>query len=87
MDGIGATEMLHIFIGSPESEIRPGATGRPVPGYEARVIDAEGREVTPGTVGRLAVRGPTGCRYLADAAPGPIRAERLERHRRHLPDG
>ena len=66
LDGIGATEMLHIFIGSPESEIRPGATGRPVPGYEARVVDAEGREVKPGTIGRLAVRGPTGCRYLAD---------------------
>jgi 2-aminobenzoate-CoA ligase len=67
MDGIGATEMLHIFIGSPEDEIRPGATGRPVPGYEARVIDENGREVPPGTIGRLAVRGPTGCRYLADA--------------------
>ncbi len=67
MDGIGATEMLHIFIGSPEDDIRPGATGRPVPGYEARILDEEGREVAPGTIGRLAVRGPTGCRYLADA--------------------
>jgi 2-aminobenzoate-CoA ligase len=66
LDGIGATEMLHIFIGSPEHEIRPGATGKPVPGYEARVIDADGNEVPPGTIGRLAVRGPTGCRYLAD---------------------
>jgi 2-aminobenzoate-CoA ligase len=66
LDGIGATEMLHIFIGSPEDEIRPGATGRPVPGYEARVIDAEGNVVPPNTIGRLAVRGPTGCRYLAD---------------------
>ena len=66
LDGIGATEMLHIFIGSPEHEIRPGATGRPVPGYEARVVDADGNEVPPGTLGRLAVRGPTGCRYLAD---------------------
>jgi len=66
LDGIGATEMLHIFIGSPEHEIRPGATGRPVPGYEARVIDTDGNEVPPGTIGRLAVRGPTGCRYLAD---------------------
>ncbi|HEX8167687.1 MAG TPA: benzoate-CoA ligase family protein [Beijerinckiaceae bacterium] len=66
MDGIGATEMLHIFIAAPEDEIRPGATGRPVPGYEAKVIDAEGRELPPGTAGRLAVRGPTGCRYLAD---------------------
>jgi 2-aminobenzoate-CoA ligase len=66
LDGIGATEMLHIFIGSPEDEIRPGATGRPVPGYEARVVDADGNEVPPNTLGRLAVRGPTGCRYLAD---------------------
>ena len=66
LDGIGATEMLHIFIGSPEGEIRPGATGRPVPGYEARVVDAGGNEVPPNTLGRLAVRGPTGCRYLAD---------------------
>jgi 2-aminobenzoate-CoA ligase len=66
MDGIGATEMLHIFIGSPEEAIRPGATGKPVPGYEARVIGDDGREVVPGTIGRLAVRGPTGCRYLSD---------------------
>ena len=66
MDGIGATEMLHIFIAAREDEIRPGATGRPVPGYEAKVIDAEGHECPPGTIGRLAVRGPTGCRYLAD---------------------
>ncbi|HEV7671261.1 MAG TPA: benzoate-CoA ligase family protein [Thermoanaerobaculia bacterium] len=66
MDGIGSTEMLHIFIGSPQGEIRPGATGRAVPGYEAKVVDEEGNEVPPGTVGRLAVRGPTGCRYLAD---------------------
>ena len=66
LDGIGATEMLHIFIGSPESEIRPGATGRPVPGYEARVVDELGAPVPPNTMGRLAVRGPTGCRYLAD---------------------
>ena len=66
LDGIGATEMLHIFIGSPEDEIRPGATGRPVPGYEARVVDDGGNEVPPDTLGRLAVRGPTGCRYLAD---------------------
>jgi 2-aminobenzoate-CoA ligase len=66
LDGIGATEMLHVFIGSPEEAIRPGATGKPVPGYEARVIDEHGRELPPGTIGRLAVRGPTGCRYLAD---------------------
>ncbi len=66
LDGIGATEMLHIFIGSPEDTIRAGATGKPVPGYEARVVDERGNEAPPGTIGRLAVRGPTGCRYLAD---------------------
>lgn len=66
MDGIGATEMLHIFIGSPEDEIRPGATGRPVPGYEVAVLDDDGNPLPDGAVGRLAVRGPTGCRYLAD---------------------
>jgi 2-aminobenzoate-CoA ligase len=59
--------MLHIFIGSPEPEVRAGSTGRVVPGYEARIVDEEGNEVRAGTVGRLAVRGPTGCRYLADA--------------------
>ena len=64
IDGIGATEMLHIFISAAGDDIRPGSTGRAVPGYEARVIDDAGREVPPGTLGRLAVRGPTGCRYL-----------------------
>ena len=58
--------MLHIFISADEASARPGATGRVVPGYQARVIDDEGRELPPGTIGRLAVRGPTGCRYLAD---------------------
>jgi 2-aminobenzoate-CoA ligase len=66
MDGIGATEMLHIFIAAREDQIRPGATGIPVPGYEAKVVDETGAEVPRGTPGRLAVRGPTGCRYLAD---------------------
>jgi len=66
IDGIGSTEMLHIFIGSPEEAVRAGATGTPVPGYEARVIDEGGRELPPGAAGRLAVRGPTGCRYLGD---------------------
>lgn len=66
LDGIGATEMLHIFIAAREDEIRPGATGKPVPGYEAKVIDEAGNECPPGVPGRLAVRGPTGCRYLAD---------------------
>jgi 2-aminobenzoate-CoA ligase len=58
--------MLHIFIGSPEHEVRAGSTGRPVPGYEACILDDAGEVAKPGTVGRLAVRGPTGCRYLAD---------------------
>jgi len=66
MDGIGATEMLHIFVSAREDEIRPGAIGRAVPGYEATVLDEAGAELPSGTVGRLAVRGPTGCRYLAD---------------------
>jgi enamine deaminase RidA (YjgF/YER057c/UK114 family) len=66
LDGIGSTEMLHIFIGAPADKVRPGATGLPVPGYEARVLDEAGRDVAPGQAGRLAVRGPTGCRYLAD---------------------
>jgi 2-aminobenzoate-CoA ligase len=67
MDGIGATEMLHIFVASPNGAVRPGSTGKPVPGFEAMVVDEEGNPVADGTVGRLAVRGPTGCRYLADA--------------------
>ncbi len=66
MDGIGATEMLHIFIAAPLEAIRPGATGLPVPGYEACVLDDDLNEVPRGTPGHLAVRGPTGCRYLAD---------------------
>ena len=66
IDGIGATEMLHIFISATPEEMRPGATGRPVPGYQAKVVDADGDEAPRGAVGRLAVRGPTGCRYLDD---------------------
>lgn len=76
MDGIGATEMLHIFISATEDEIRPGATGKPVPGYEAKIVDDAGNDVPPGTMGRLAVRGPTGCRYLAD-----------ERQRKYVQNG
>lgn len=64
IDGIGSTEMLHIFISAAGDEIRPGATGKPVPGYEAMVVDETGRPLPANTVGRLAVRGPTGCRYL-----------------------
>jgi 2-aminobenzoate-CoA ligase len=66
IDGIGATEMLHIFISAADDGIRPGATGRPVPGYEAMVVDDDGNPVPDGELGHLAVRGPTGCRYLAD---------------------
>ncbi|SDY56074.1 AMP-binding protein [Herbiconiux ginsengi] len=66
IDGIGATEMLHVFISAAGDDIRPGSTGRPVPGYRATILDDEGREAPRGTLGRLAVIGPTGCRYLAD---------------------
>ncbi|HEY3146432.1 MAG TPA: AMP-binding protein [Dongiaceae bacterium] len=66
LDGIGATEMLHIFISNRLDDRRPAATGRCVTGYEAKVVDDDMKEVPRGTIGRLAVRGPTGCRYLAD---------------------
>jgi 2-aminobenzoate-CoA ligase len=67
IDGIGSTEMLHIFISAADDDIRPGSTGRPVPGFVATVVDQEGNPLPAGEVGRLAVKGPTGCRYLADA--------------------
>jgi 2-aminobenzoate-CoA ligase len=66
LDGIGATEMLHIFISNRLGDAKAGATGRPVTGYEARIVDDDMAEVADGSVGHLAVRGPTGCRYLAD---------------------
>ncbi|MEW1911867.1 AMP-binding protein [Kitasatospora sp. NPDC085895] len=66
IDGIGATELLHIFVSAAGDDIRPGATGRPVPGWRAAVLDVDGRELGPGEVGRLAVIGPVGCRYLDD---------------------
>lgn len=66
LDGIGSTEMLHVFISNRLDDAKPACTGKVVPGYEAKVIDASGEEVPRGTVGKLAVRGPTGCRYLAD---------------------
>jgi 2-aminobenzoate-CoA ligase len=69
--------MLHIFISAAGDDIRPGATGKVVPGYEATVLDEDGREAAPGVVGRLAVRGPTGCRYLDD----------VERQREYVRDG
>ncbi|MCB9379956.1 MAG: AMP-binding protein [Acidimicrobiaceae bacterium] len=76
LDGIGATELLHIFITNRFDDSRPGCTGRPVGGYRARVVDDDMNEVPRGTVGRLAVQGPTGCRYLAD-----------DRQRRYVQDG
>ncbi len=77
IDGIGATEMLHIFISASGDDIRPGSTGRAVPGYRARIVDDDGKPVPDGVVGRLAVRGPTGCRYLANE----------ERQREYVHDG
>ncbi|MFD3327767.1 AMP-binding protein [Streptomyces sp. NPDC058701] len=66
INGIGATELLHIFISAADEDIRPGTTGRVVPGWQARVVDRSGRPVADDEPGLLAVRGPVGCRYLAD---------------------
>jgi 2-aminobenzoate-CoA ligase len=66
IDGIGSTEMIHIFISHTPERVRRGATGYAIPGYRATVLDAAGKPCKPGEVGRLAVKGPTGCRYLAD---------------------
>jgi 2-aminobenzoate-CoA ligase len=66
INGIGATELLHVFISAAGDDIVPGATGRAVPGYRATILDADGNEASPGELGRLAVIGPTGCRYLSD---------------------
>jgi 2-aminobenzoate-CoA ligase len=76
IDGIGSTEMIHIFISHTPERVRRGATGYAVPGYTAAVLDEEGQPCTPGKVGRLAVKGATGCRYLAD-----------ERQRNYVQDG
>ncbi len=76
LDGIGATEMLHIFITNRFGDSQQSCTGKPVSGYEAKVVDQNMREVPRGEVGRLAVRGPTGCRYLAD-----------DRQRQYVRDG
>jgi 2-aminobenzoate-CoA ligase len=70
IDGIGSTEMIHIFISHTPERVRRGATGYAIPGYRATVLDEEGRPCKPGVVGRLAVKGPTGCRYLADERQG-----------------
>jgi 2-aminobenzoate-CoA ligase len=77
IDGIGATEMLHIFISASGDDIRPGATGKAVPGYQATVLGDDLQPLPPGTIGRLAVRGATGCRYLDD----------IERQRRYVQGG
>jgi 2-aminobenzoate-CoA ligase len=66
IDGIGSTEMLHIFISASGDAVRPGSTGRAIPGYQAMIVDHDGNPLPDGEFGRLAVRGPTGCRYLAD---------------------
>jgi 2-aminobenzoate-CoA ligase len=66
VDGIGSTELFHIFISHPDDDARPGATGKPVPGYTACVMGDDGNPLPPGQIGKLAVKGPTGCRYLAD---------------------
>jgi 2-aminobenzoate-CoA ligase len=66
IDGLGSTEMLHIFISTAGDDILPGATGKAIPHYEAKIIDEDGKTLPPGEIGRLAVRGPTGCRYLDD---------------------
>ena len=70
LDGIGATEMLHIFISNRFDDHRPACTGKPVSGYQVRILDSEGQEAPCGEIGRLAVKGPTGCRYLADERQG-----------------
>ena len=66
IDGIGGTEMIHVFVSSPPESVRRGAIGRVVPGYIAQIVDDDMNPVPNGTVGRLAIKGPTGCRYLAD---------------------
>lgn len=66
IDGIGSTELLHIFISAAGADVRPGSTGRPIPGYRACILDQQGNPLPSGNVGRLAVKGPTGCRYMSD---------------------
>jgi 2-aminobenzoate-CoA ligase len=76
IDGIGSTEILHIFISAAGDAIRPGSTGLPVPGYQAAILDEDGKQVPDGQPGRLAIKGPTGCKYLAD-----------DRQRNYVQDG
>ncbi|MBR8740271.1 benzoate-CoA ligase family protein [Nocardiopsis sp. MG754419] len=82
LDGIGATEMLHIFLSSTDEHMRPGSTGRPVPGFTAAILDDRGDPVPDGEPGHLAVRGPVGCRYLDD----PRQAEYVRHGWNHTGD-
>ena len=86
IDGIGGTEMIHVFVSSPPDEVRRGAIGRVVPGYIAQIVDDDMNPLPNGTAGRLAIKGPTGCRY-GRRAPAPIRAGWLEPAGRHLRAG
>ena len=70
VDGLGSTEMIHIFVSASREEMRPGFTGKPIPGYRAKIVDEDGNDLPPNTPGLLAVQGPTGCRYLADERQG-----------------
>jgi 2-aminobenzoate-CoA ligase len=72
IDGLGSTELFHIFVSATPEEMRAGFTGKPIPGYRARVVDDHGKEVPPGTPGLLAVQGPTGCKYIDDPERQPI---------------
>jgi 2-aminobenzoate-CoA ligase len=63
LDGIGSTEMLHIFVSNRPGDVVGGATGKPVPGYEAKIIDENGNDLPPNTPGLIAIKGPTACRY------------------------
>ncbi len=72
IDGLGSTEMFHIFIAATPDEMRPGFTGKAIPGYRARVVDDDGNDVAPGTPGLLAVQGPTGCKYIDDPDRQPV---------------
>ncbi len=87
IDGIGSTELLHVFVCAADDDIRPGTTGRAVPGYRATILDDAGNPAPVGTPGRLAIKGPTGCRYLDDDRQAQLRAARLEPHRRRVRAG
>lgn len=86
IDGIGGTEMIHVFVSSPPESVRRGAIGRVVPGYIAQIVDDDMNPVPNGTVGRLAIKGPTGCRY-GRRAPAAFRAEGLEPAGRYVRAG